>query len=86
MFDWFPHDFCWIQEAWPSQRAGADPTALDPLMRDRHFQLDEPGDIFNEDPTTVDVSVTSALRPAGRLTGREIDAGSLDRTHSLYLF
>lgn len=118
MFDWFPNDLSWIQEAsrgtrllnmqcasghrldwavdgvtvvafnlvWPSERFGADPTALDQLMRDLHFQLDEPGDIFNEDPTTVEVSVTSALRLAGRLTGREIDAAWLDRAHSTYLF
>ncbi|MEV4565443.1 hypothetical protein AB0K12_16900 [Nonomuraea sp. NPDC049419] len=48
------------------------------------FQLTNPDDYTIEDEVTVEVSITSALRPAGRITGREIDATWLGRVHSRY--
>ncbi|MEV0233613.1 DUF6461 domain-containing protein [Nonomuraea sp. NPDC050786] len=69
---------------WPTERGGFDPHALDPLMEGLAFQLDNPDDYSIEDPVTIEVSVTSALRLAGRITGREIDAKWLNAVHSRY--
>jgi hypothetical protein len=69
---------------WPTERGGADPHALDALMEGLAFQLDNPDDYGIEDPVTIQVSVTSALRLAGRITGREIDATWLGAVHSNY--
>ncbi|MFI7707717.1 DUF6461 domain-containing protein [Nonomuraea sp. NPDC049480] len=70
--------------AWPSERGGVDPHALDALMEGLAFQLDNPDDDGIENPVTIEVSVTSALRLAGRITGREIDAKWLNAVHSNY--
>ncbi|MFC4005958.1 DUF6461 domain-containing protein [Nonomuraea purpurea] len=69
---------------WPDERGGADPNALDPLMEGLTFQLDDPDDPGIEDPVYIEVSVTSALRLASRITGREIDAKWLSAVHSNY--
>lgn len=69
---------------WPSERGGTEPHALDPLMEGLAYQLDNPDDPEIEDPVTTEVSVTSALRLAGRITGREIDAKWLGAVHSCY--
>jgi hypothetical protein len=68
--------------AWPTERGGTDPHALDTLMEGLAFQLDNPDDYGIEDPVTIQVSVTSALGLAGRITGREIDATWLGAVHS----
>ncbi|MEV4249814.1 DUF6461 domain-containing protein [Streptosporangium canum] len=71
---------------WPDERGGVNPHALDPLMEGLKFQLDNPGNFSIDDPVTIEVSVTSALRLAGRITGSEINAEWLDAIHTRYSF
>ena len=75
---------CRISTLGAGSQGGADPHALDTLMEGLAFQLDNPDDYGIEDPVTIEVSVTSALRLAGRITGREIDAKWLGAVHSNY--
>ncbi|MEV4894247.1 DUF6461 domain-containing protein [Nonomuraea sp. NPDC055795] len=67
---------------WPDPKGGSDPHALDHLMEGLHFQLEEPGP--TPDPVTVEVSLTSALRLAGRITGHELTEAWLADVHTCY--
>jgi hypothetical protein len=67
---------------WPDPKGGSDPHALDPLMEGLHFQLEEPGP--TPAPVTVEVSLTSALRLAGRITGHELTEQWLADVHAFY--
>ncbi|MEV4299672.1 DUF6461 domain-containing protein [Microbispora rosea] len=69
---------------WPDARGGTDPHALDSLMEGLRFELEEPGSVT--DPVTVEVSLTSALRLAARITGHEITGEWLDGVHTAYAF
>ncbi|TYB57233.1 hypothetical protein FXF51_41155 [Nonomuraea sp. PA05] len=69
---------------WPDARGGTDPHSLDALMEDLAFQLDDPDDDATENPVTIEVSVTSALELAGRITGRRLDTKWLSAVHSNY--
>ena len=70
----------------PEERWGTDPHALDPLMAGLRFGCDDHGAFEVEDPVTIEESITSALRLAGRITGKEIDSAWFDSPRTLYFF